>query len=718
MSFFRPSPAKRYGPALLDGLPVGVSVYRLDDARDSSSLRVVYSNAASARIAGIDLGPEIGRRLVEIAPGFAGSPLLDVYADVARSGTGRDLGEVVYGDDRIAQRTFRVEALPLPNRSVGVVFEDVSDRAENVALREARTRLSREEGRYRTLVEATAAVVWSATATGAMADEADAWCAFTGQTPDEAAGLGWLDAVHPDDRPRVRSRWTAAVAGRAPFEVDFRLRRAGGEARRIHVQAVPVAGPGGTVAEYVAVGTDIEEQNAAALALAASEARFRTLFDALADPVLVYPLGPDGPGPFVDFNQVALDTYGYDESVFRAMTVHDLVPPGNVSVVDALDELRRTRQATFETVHRTRDGLAIPMQVSARLVEYEGRLCVLAVARNDAERRAFQRDLSRANLGLERTVTARTADLQTFADALRTVQSITARPFETPLARTEAFLVAGCEMLGMPVGILAATPLDPATGARLYRLDAVVSPDPSLHAGLVAPISEAFCDAVLERGEMVVHSDAAESEATACHPAYAARGLRSFIGTPIRLDGEIVGTLNFVSPAPRPAGFPSFQRDLVEIMADAVARRMVADLAERERVQAEAAYRAVFETVEDGLITLRADGHVLMSNPAARALLGLSPAPGAPAGRLADRRPTVDAAGRAVPDDDLPEQHVFRTGTAVRGVVHGLVQPDGSIRWARVNAAPLDYDGDGRAEAVVLSLTDVTDLHAAISAAA
>ncbi|HEX9951763.1 MAG TPA: PAS domain S-box protein, partial [Rubricoccaceae bacterium] len=672
MSLFRPSPAKRYGPALLDELPIGVSVYRLDDARDSSSLRVVYSNPASGQITGLDIGPLIGRRLVDVVPNVVGTPVLELYADVARTGTGRDLGQVVYGDEQITQRTFHVEAVPLPHRSVGIVFEDVSDRTENVALREARTRLAREEVRYRTLVEATAAVVWSATTTGAMAADADAWCAFTGQTPDEAAGLGWLDAVHPDDRERVRSRWTAAVAGRAPFEIELRLSRADGETRRIYARAVPVLGPGRTVAEYVGVGTDIEEQNAAALALAASEARFRTLFDALADSVLVYPLGPDGPGPFIDFNQVALDTYGYDEAVFRTMTVHDLVPSGSVSVVDALDELRRTRQATFETVHQTRDGRAIPMQVSARLVEYEGRLCVLAVARNDADRRTFQRELSRANLGLERTVAVRTAELQAFADALRAVQSITARPFETPLARTEAYLAAGCEMLVMPVGILSATPLDPSTGERLYRLDAVVSPDPSLAPGLTVPITEAFCDAVLERGEMVVYSDAAESEATACHPAYATRGLRSFIGTPIRIDGEIVGTLNFVSPEPRPAGFQPYERDLVEIMADAVARRLVADRAEAERRRVEEWSRSIVETVGDGVILVDADCRVVFSNPSARELLGLHEERGEnETDVLADRWPVIGEDGELVLVDDLPEREVLRTRLPVRGRLQG-----------------------------------------------
>ncbi|HEX8384889.1 MAG TPA: PAS domain S-box protein, partial [Rubricoccaceae bacterium] len=548
MSLFRSSPAKRYGPPLLDRLPIGVSVYRLDKASDPSSLRIVYSNPASGRITGIDVGPLIGRRLVDVLPSAAGSPILDVYADVIRTGQPADLGDVEYKDELIAHRTYHVEALPLPDRSIGIVFEDVTDRKENQALREARTRIAREEVRYRTLVEATAAVVWTATATGQMAADAETWCAFTGQTPAQAAGLGWLDAVHAADRSRVRAAWQETVAARAPFAADLRLLRADGETRLMHARAVPVPGPGGLVAEYVGVFADVEDQNAAAVALAASEARFRTLFDALADPVLVYPLGPGGAGPFVAFNQAALDLYDYDAETFRTMTVADLLAPGGISIADALDELRRTRQATFESVHRTRDGRVVPMQTAARLVEYEGQLCVLAIARNDTERRAFQRDLSRANLGLERTVAARTAELQAFADALKILHTITTAEHGSSQNRIAAYLRAGCDMFDLPIGIYSATPLDPATGDRLYRVEAIVAPDGEIAPGTTVPIGEAFCDVVFERGETVSFGDAADDDVFSCNAAHTDRGLRAFIGTPIRIEGQTVGTINFSSP--------------------------------------------------------------------------------------------------------------------------------------------------------------------------
>ncbi len=733
-----------YGSPLLDRLPVGISVYQLSNARDASSLTLVYSNAASARLTGLDVRQELGRRLVDIISGDAALAMAETYAEAARTETTVDLGEVTYGDARITERRYRIEAVGLPGRAVAVVFEDVSDRAEASRLRAGNAELARDEARYRTLVEATAAIVWTTSREGHFTTDQPGWRAFTGQSTEALLGEGWAAAIHPDDRARTVAVWAEAVRTGSPYVITHRVRRHDGEYRAMNVRATLLRDAAGDISEWVGVHTDVEDHNAAAVALAASESRSQAIFDGLPDPVLLYALGTDGPGPFQFVNQAAVSLYGYTADELAAMTVEDLLVPGSLGMSDALDSLRKTRQATFDSLHQTRDGRAVPVQTSARLVELDGQLCVLALARDDSERRAFQRTLSRANLGLERTVDERTAALQTFADALRTVQSITARPFATETARTEAYLTAGCEMLGMPIGIASATPLDPATGERLYRIEAVVSPDPSIEPGLTIALRESFCDAVVERGETVVYADAATDQALACHPAYATRGLRAFLGTPVRVDGEIVGTLNFVSPEPRPAGFQPFERDLVEIMADAVARRLVADRAEQQRRHTEDYYRAVVETIEDGIVTLDADCRVTMSNPSARLLLGLQPearhddearrqhldtdsggalVPAASGtergGETCDmdaRWPVIGEDRQPVLPDDLPERRVLATGEAVRGAVQGIVHPSGSVRWYRVNAAPIDHDGDGTPEAVVLSYTDITDYRADLHA--
>ena len=718
MGLFTTTPAEKHGPDLLDRLPLGISIYRLDDARDPGSLRLVYSNAAAGEITGLDVASETGRRLVDVVPNIHQTGLLEVYAEVVRSQTGRDLGTVTYGDDRIEEATYAVRATPLSDRSVAVVFEDVSDRPAVRELSEARAELEREEARYRSLVESSAAIVWTTPPSGELQTDQAQWQRVTGQTPEESAGTGWLDAVHPDDRDHTLAAWQHAVTTRQPYRTEHRLRQADGTYRRMAVRGTPVVGDGGEVVEWVGTHTDVEDASAAAGELAASEARFRTLFDAIGDVLLVYPLGADGPEPLVAFNQAAVERYGYSADELRTMTVADLVAPGRVDVGASLDELRRTRKVTFDSTHVTRDGTRLPMATSAQLVEYDGRLCVVALCRDDTDRRAFRREIARTNRTLEAAVEERTRQLEAFSDDLKILHGITTAEHGSHQARAEAYLRAGCEMFEMPVGILSATPLDPASGERLYRLEAVVSPDPSLSPGVTVPIGEAFCDAVLERRETVVYGDA--SAEAPDHPACAGRGLRAFIGTPVWVEGEIVGTLNFVSPEPRPAGFSEGERDLIEVMAQAIGRRIEADRAEADRAETRERYRTIVETVDAGVIVVDAELRVVMSNPSARELLGMQDLDhdgSRQTDEMPQRWPVVDADGQPVPEADLPERIALATGEPVRGMIQGIAPPDRPVRWYRVNATPVDHDQDGVPDAVVVSFHDVSDLRELVAQA-
>ena len=624
MGLFTKTPADRFATDLLGQLPLGISVYRLEDPDDATSFRLVYSNAASATLTGLQIEKEIGRRLVDIVPGIVETGFLERYMEVIRTKRPTDLGLVTYGDERIAERTYEVRASPLSDRALGIVFEDVTERGELQALRATRAELERGEARYRSLVEATAAIVWSTPPSGEFVDVPAQWERVTGQTPAEAHGWGWLDAVHPDDQEATASTWRQAVASQSSYHIEHRLRHADGQYRRMAARAVPIVGDDGQIQEWIGVHTDVEEQSQAAAELAASEARFRTLFDAIGDVVLVYPLTAEGPGPFLLVNEAALETYGYTREEMRSMTLADLLAPERIDVGSVLAELRKSRRVTFDSLHLTKGGRRLPMSTSARLVEYDGRLCVISLCRDDSERREFRRQLARANHTLERSVAERTAQIEAFAEDLKILHGITTSVHDTPEARYEAYLRAGCEMFDLPIGILSATPVDRETGERVYRIEAVVAPDAAIQVGLTMPLSDAFCDAVVARGETVAYADAAEEAPD--HPACVGRGLRAFIGAPVTIDGEIAGTLNFVSHDPRPSGFAATELELIEVMADAVARRLTLDRVERAQSETKALYGSVLDAASDGIYGLDAEGRTTFVNPAAVALTGWSAA--------------------------------------------------------------------------------------------
>ena len=101
--------------------------------------------------------------------------------------------------------------------------------------------------------------IWTADAQG-NATESVAWRAYTGQSVEEIKGLGWLEALHPDDREPMQEKWLYAVSTRTPYEIEYRLRGRDGQYRFILSRGVPVPNERGEVQQWVGFCTDITER--------------------------------------------------------------------------------------------------------------------------------------------------------------------------------------------------------------------------------------------------------------------------------------------------------------------------------------------------------------------------------------------------------------------------------------------------------------------------
>ena len=156
----------------------------------------------------------------------------------------------------------------------------------------AREDLQVREARFRSLVTATAQVVWTANAEGWPVEDSPTWRAFTGQSFEAWGAGGWIDAVHPEDRPRVEHEWRQAVRSRSVYGTEYRLRRPDGGHTPTLARAAPVLNPDGTLREWVGMNIDITEKKRAEAALRESEAHFRMLGETI--PQLVWVSRPDG----------------------------------------------------------------------------------------------------------------------------------------------------------------------------------------------------------------------------------------------------------------------------------------------------------------------------------------------------------------------------------------------------------------------------------------
>lgn len=186
-----------------------------------------------------------------------------------RSGEGRELARAL----RSCERARRVPVILLaasPEDGVGDVlvepidWRDLSGKVDALLAADAQRRASsRGEQRFRSLIEATAQVVWCAAPDGRVVLDSPTWRAFTGQTWEQLRGQGWLDAVHPDDRVRARAAWETAVASWSASACEYRLRKADGGYAWTVARSAPVLDERGRVVEWVVAHVNLAEQKEA-----------------------------------------------------------------------------------------------------------------------------------------------------------------------------------------------------------------------------------------------------------------------------------------------------------------------------------------------------------------------------------------------------------------------------------------------------------------------
>jgi two-component system, cell cycle sensor histidine kinase and response regulator CckA len=124
--------------------------------------------------------------------------------------------------------------------------------------------LRESEERFRSLVSVITDVPWVRDATGAFVTPQTAWEAYTGQSWEEHRGFGWANALHPDDRERVKEIWQCACESRTLYQSEGRLWHAPTEQWRYFVaKAAPLLNPDGSVREWVGTHTDIDDQKRA-----------------------------------------------------------------------------------------------------------------------------------------------------------------------------------------------------------------------------------------------------------------------------------------------------------------------------------------------------------------------------------------------------------------------------------------------------------------------
>ena len=247
-----------------------------------------------------------------------------------------------------------------PLTGIGTV-QDITER--KLAL----MRLESSERRFRALIEASAQIVWSCDSKGYVSEDSPSWRAYTGQTFEQYKGLGYAEAIHPDDREQNFAELREGLAKGEPVSNAYRVRHHSGQWRWNQARTVPIKDKDGRTLTCVGMNIDINDQREAEDALKESENRFyKVMYHA---PIGLAILSPEG--RWIDVNPSLYRILGYtrDElltSDFQTITHPDDLDADLEYVRQVLDGEIQTYQMDKRYFHK--DGHIVWAQLNVALV--------------------------------------------------------------------------------------------------------------------------------------------------------------------------------------------------------------------------------------------------------------------------------------------------------------------------------------------------------------
>jgi PAS domain S-box-containing protein len=216
----------------------------------------VWAEAAPVHIPDISAAADLPQREAAIASG-----LTSAFAFPVQVGT-RVLGVIGYfGRDRLTPDDDYLDNVAMLGRQIG---QYLRRKSVEEALRES-------EERFRSLVEATSAIVWTADAKGTFAAPQESWSRFTGLPAAALQNDGWLAVIHPDDRAATVKAWARAIRSPGLYKIEHRVRRYDGEYRHMMVRAVPITQADNGVREWFGLHIDVTDRRRVEQELAAAK---------------------------------------------------------------------------------------------------------------------------------------------------------------------------------------------------------------------------------------------------------------------------------------------------------------------------------------------------------------------------------------------------------------------------------------------------------------
>jgi two-component system cell cycle sensor histidine kinase/response regulator CckA len=264
-----------------------------------------------------------------------------------------------------------------------VVFRDISERMEaQRVLRESEARLLQAQavaqvGNWEVDYEARS--VW-------LSPEALRIHGVPQTTSYFALEAGDLARL-AEDPATVNTALDKVMHEGGPYDLEYHIRRLDdGATRMVHVKGEAVCGEAGNPVKLIGVVQDITELRQVEDALRLTQYSVDHAGDQ------IFWIGPDG--RFIFVSDSTCEQLGYTREELLGMTVFDVDPTLTADDNAAVwEEVKRRGTLSHESVHRTKDGRDVPVEICDNYIQHNGQEYNFVFARDIAKRKEMEESL-------------------------------------------------------------------------------------------------------------------------------------------------------------------------------------------------------------------------------------------------------------------------------------------------------------------------------------
>ncbi len=285
------------------------------------------------------------------------------------------------------------------------------------------------------------------------------------------------------------------------------------------------------------------------LQLLRSEERFRRTFEHSNDAMFV--LDPER-DEILHANTRACRMLGYSYQELLALSISAIHPdelPEMLTFTRSVTE--RGSGWTDELSCTTRSREKLPAEISASVIEWDGRTCILACVRDISARKRAEAERQRYTQDLESLVEARTALLSRSEKRQRVLLEIN-NALVSQLEREPLFhAIAEALLRVVPFDMAALWLHDPDGDVfRMQALETPSLPRPPLQIGSELGRHQSHVGRAFETRLPLIRRDLEREREFQVEDQLLASGVRSYVVVPLLARGAVLGTLNIVSRTP------------------------------------------------------------------------------------------------------------------------------------------------------------------------